>query len=78
MVAAIRLLDDLDTGALRHLAKRGRDGGHSRMLRALAEICDGECHSDAIRLAGVGLQIIRDRVLRFNAGRRMDDHSPRQ
>ncbi len=48
-------------------AKRCRDGSQSRRLLALAMICDGHCRSDAARLAGVGLQIIRDRVLRFNA-----------
>ena len=30
-------------------------------------IYDGHCRSDAARFAGVGLQIIRDWVLRFNA-----------
>jgi transposase len=49
------------------LAKRSRDGGQSRRLLALAEIYDGRRRSDAARLAGVGLQIIRDWVLRFNA-----------
>ena len=34
---------------------------------ALAEIYDGRRRSEAARLAGVGLQIIRDWVLRFNA-----------
>lgn len=34
---------------------------------ALAENYDGRRRSDAARLAGVGLQIIRDWVLRFNA-----------
>ena len=67
MGAAIELRDDFDAGALRRLAKRSRDGGQSRRLLALAEIYDGRRRSDAARLAGVGLQIIRDRVLRFNA-----------
>jgi len=49
------------------LAKRSRDGGQSRRLLALAQIYDGKRRSDAARLAGVGLQIIRDWVLRFNA-----------
>ena len=67
MGAAIELRDDFDGGALRRLAKRSRDGGQSRRLLALAEIYDGKRRSDAARLAGVGLQIIRDWVLRFNA-----------
>jgi transposase len=36
-------------------------------LIALAEVYDGRRRSEAARLAGVGLQIIRDWVLRFNA-----------
>lgn len=67
MGAAIELRDDFDGGALRCLAKRSRDGGQSRRLLALAEIYDGKRRSDAARLAGVGLQIVRDWVLRFNA-----------
>jgi len=39
----------------------------TRRLLALAMIYDGHCRSDAARFAGVGLQIIRDWVLRFNA-----------
>jgi len=67
MGGAIRLRDDFDGAMLRNLAKRSRDGGQSRRLIALAEIYDGRRRTDAARLAGVGLQIIRDWVLRFNA-----------
>lgn len=67
MGAAIELRDDFDGVALRRLAKRSRDGGQGRRLLALAQIYDGKRRSDAARLAGVGLQIIRDWVLRFNA-----------
>ena len=66
MGAAIRLREDFDAGRLRCLAKRSRDGPQSRRLLALAAIYDGHRRSDAARLAGVGLQIIRDWVLRFN------------
>lgn len=52
---------------MRRLAKCSRDGGPSRRLLALAEIYHGKRCSDAARLAGVGLQIIRDWVLRFDA-----------
>ena len=67
MGAAIGLRDDFDGSALRDLAKRSRDAAQSRRLIALAEIYDGRRRSEAARLAGVGLQIIRDWVLRFNA-----------
>lgn len=67
MGAAVRLRTDYDGSCLRDLAKRSRDGAQARRLLALAEIYDGRRRSDAARLAGVGLQIIRDWVLRFNA-----------
>jgi transposase len=38
-----------------------------RRLLALAEIYDGSSCSDAARIGGVGLQIVRDWVLWFNA-----------
>jgi len=67
MGAAVRLRTDYDGTRLRDLAKRSRNSGQARRLLALAEIYDGRRRSDAARLAGVGLQIIRDWVLRFNA-----------
>jgi len=67
MGAALALRGDFDAAGLRRVAKRSRDGSQSRRLLALAMIYDGYCRSDAARFAGVGLQIIRDWVLRFNA-----------
>ena len=67
MGAAVRLRTDYDGARVRDLAKRSRNSGQARRLLALAEIYDGRRRSDAARLAGVGLQIIRDWVLRFNA-----------
>lgn len=67
MGASIELRSDFDGLRLRELAKRSRDGAQARRLLALAEIYDGRRRSDAARLAGVGLQIIRDWVVRFNA-----------
>jgi transposase len=67
MGAAIKLRDDFDGKMLRDLAKRSQDGAQSRRLIALAEVYDGRRRSEAARLAGVGLQIIRDWVLRINA-----------
>lgn len=66
MGAAVRLRTDYDGAHLRDFAKRSRDSAQARRLLALAEIYDGRRRSDAARLAGVGLQIIRDWVLRFN------------
>ncbi len=67
MGAAVRLRDDFDGPSLRALSKRCRNGARARRLLALAQIYDGVRRGDAARLAGVGLQIIRDWVLRFNA-----------
>lgn len=67
MGAAVKLRADFDGASLRALAKRSRNGAQARRLLALAEIYDGARRTDAARLAGVGLQIIRDWVIRFNA-----------
>ena len=61
------LRNDFDSVSLRRLAKRTRDATQSRRLLALAEVYDGGSRTDASRIGGVGLQIIRDWVLRFNA-----------
>jgi transposase len=67
MGVAIGLREDFTSQDLRQLAKRSRDGCRTRRLLALAEIYDGGARSDAARIGGVGLQTIRDWVLRFNA-----------
>ena len=67
MAAPIDLRNDFDSVSLRRLAKRTRDATQSRRLLALAEVYDGGSRTDASRIGGVCLQIIRDWVLRFNA-----------
>ncbi len=67
MAAAIGLRDDFDAGALRAIAKRSKDGPQARRLRALAAIYDGARRSVAAKIGGVGLQVVCDWVLRFNA-----------
>ena len=67
MAAPIDLRNDFDSVSLRRLAERTRDATQSRRLLALAEVYDGGSRTDASRIGGVGLQIIRDWVLRFNA-----------
>jgi len=49
------------------LARRSRDPDQTRRLLALAEIYDGGSRPDAARIGGVGVQIVRDWVVRFNA-----------
>ena len=67
MGRAVSLRDDFDGAGLRRLAKTSKDAGQSRRLLALAEIYDGGKRRDAARIGDVGLQVIRDWVLRFNA-----------
>ena len=67
MAAAIGLRGDFDATALRALAKSSRDLDQLRRLLSLAEIYDGGSRGDAARVGGVGLQTVRDWVLRFNA-----------
>ena len=67
MGSAIALREDFAGPGLGRLAKASKDAGQSRRLLALAEIYDGGARSDAARIGGVGLQVIRDWVLRFNA-----------
>ena len=67
MAAPIALRGDFDGWSLRGVAKSTRDGKQIRRLLALAEIYDGGSRGDAARIGGVGLQTIRDWVLRFNA-----------
>ena len=67
MAAPIGLREEFDALALRGLAKKTRDANQSRRLLAIAEIYDGGSRGDAARIGGVGLQTIRDWVLRFNA-----------
>ena len=76
MAAPIDLRNDFDSVSLRRLAKRTRDATQSRRLLALAEVYDGGSRTDASRIGGVGLQIIRDWVLRFNARGLVDGKSP--
>ena len=67
MAAAIGLRDDFTGDDLRRLARSSRDAKQVRRLLALAAIGDGGSRTEAARIGGVGLQIVRDWVLRFNA-----------
>jgi len=67
MGAAVRLREDYSAEDLRALARRTDDGAQTRRLLALAEIYAGGRRGDAARIGGVGLQVVRDWVLRFNA-----------
>ena len=67
MGLAVKLREDLSAGQLRGLARRSSDANQTRRLLALSAIHDGEPRSRAAEIGGVGLQTVRDWVLRFNA-----------
>ena len=67
MAAAIVLRSDIDGAGLRRLARASKDAKQVRRLLALAAIYEGSTRSEAARIGGVTLQIVRDWVVRFNA-----------
>lgn len=67
MGAAVKLRDDYTSDDLRRLSRASQDGAQTRRLLALASIYDGGSRTMAGRIGGVGLQIVRDWVMRFNA-----------
>src|SRR5271167_3720670 len=67
VAAAIGLRDDYGSGGLQAAAKRSKDGPQTRRLLALAAIYDGATRTEAAKIGGVGLQVVRDWVVKFNA-----------
>lgn len=67
MAKAIALRADHGADDLRRLARASRDAAQTRRLLALASIYDGASRREAARIGGVGLQIVRDWVARFNS-----------
>jgi transposase len=63
----IPLRSDFNASELRALARKTKDGPQARRLLALAAIYDGGPRTEAARMGGVTLQIVRDWVLKFNA-----------
>ena len=63
----VALRGDFDAAVLRSLARRSKDGPQARRLLALAAIYDGASRTEAARIGGVTLQIVRDWVMKFNA-----------
>src|SRR5260221_6820491 len=67
MSIPVALCGDFDAAGLRRLARVSRDANQARRLLALATIYAGGTRSTAAEVGGVGLQIVRDWVMRFNA-----------
>jgi transposase len=63
----IPLRADFDAQLVRSWARRSKDGPQARRLLALAAIYEGATRTQAARLGGVTLQIVRDWVMKFNA-----------
>ncbi len=77
----IALRADFDAPDLRTAARKTKDAAQARRLLALAAIYDGASRTEAARIGGVTLQIVRDWVLRFNAegpGALIDRKAPGQ
>lgn len=67
MSIPVPLRSDFDTASLRRLARNSQDANQARRLLALATIYAGGTRTQAAAVGGVGLQIVRDWVVRFNA-----------
>lgn len=70
MGRALALREDYTGEDLKRLARASRDANQTRRLLALAVIYDGGSRGEAAETGGVGRQIVRDWVERFN------DHGP--
>lgn len=68
MATAIGVRTDYTSEELRRFARRCGNADQVRRLLAVALILDGGSRSEAAKMAGVTLQIVRDWVLRFNEG----------
>ena len=67
MAYVLSLRDDYTGDDLRGLARSTDSAKQARRLLALSLIYDGSPRSEAARHGGVGVQTVRDWVLRFNA-----------
>ena len=63
----IPLRPDFDGTRLRCIARESGNANQVRRLLALAAVYDGASRTEAARIGGVTLQVVRDWVLRFNA-----------
>ncbi len=66
-ILPVALRTDFDAVACRLAAKRSKDGPQARRLLTLAAIYEGASRSEAARIGGVTVQIVRDWVVKFNS-----------
>ena len=67
MAIPVSLRVDFKASQLCALARKTKDSPQARRLLTLAAIYDGATRTEAAKIGGVTLQIIRDWVMRFNA-----------
>src|SRR6202167_5872495 len=67
MAIPVSLRGDFKASQLRAFARKTKDGPQARRLLTLAAIYDGATRTEAAKIGGVTLQIIRDWVVKFNA-----------
>ncbi len=63
----VPLRTDFDASQLRVIARKTKNAPQARRLLALAAIYEGGTRTEAARIGGVTLQIVRDWVIKFNA-----------
>ena len=63
----VPLRSDSGSSALRSIARRSKDGPQARRLLALAAISEGATRTEAARIGGVALQIVRAWAMKVNA-----------
>src|SRR4051795_12959010 len=63
----VPLRTDFNAATLRAIARTTKDGPQARRLLALAAIDEGATRTEAARIGGVTVQIVRDWVVKFNA-----------
>ncbi len=63
----VPLRSGFDAAGLCRIARKSKDGPQARRLLALATLYEGASRTEAARIGGVTLQIVRDWVVKFNA-----------
>ena len=62
----VPIRSDFDALQLRTIARKTKNGPQARRLLALASIYDGARRTEAAKIGGVTLQIVREWVMKFN------------
>ena len=63
----VPIRSDFDASQFARFARKTKNGPQARRLLALASIYGGARRTEAAKIGGVTLQIVRDWVMKFNA-----------